>query len=578
MIRLVYVTTEWDYDLKAEVFIVRGDKGYAHTTDTLLSEVGDERDNSIIEYFTALFNVDVVRDRGNSKVVIYDGEEAIPLFVDGNQVEMLDWEQNDQPKTFTLKLGYDVEHKIYAKYLGNDKGLSSKSQILILSEPLPNLYGTLIERTTDTSQFEANTAINIPIQFTTNRTFESAETKELNIYVNGIWKNSNSLTLNAGQTTATTTLILPDGLESGLHQIEIKFEGDDHNEASTLPFKISVGYKVEIIDHTPLIAVTPTAIEDYNYIKCRVIDYLNVPKENAQIRLESTTNNELYVTTTDSDGIATFNQITTLPETVTAEYSQYSSEALSLPVIRVNDFRLGAERVIADGYSAKAQITILDWDWLHNRKTNLEGIPVLFYDTMGRESKYYTNGEGMVSIPYVGANRGNITLNADIGYSMTKSASIEDLTQYWSTQTGFINKNYKIISTNFYELNSSFKFEVRADNNMSIIGLGDGEYYEGNWTLSFKVASASSNLTFIAGDWFDSEHQTLENLLLTPASLKAGQTVTVTYTDGVLTATLPNGESNSIECQSRGYPALGIVAPTAKSYLSIDNLKFRRVE
>ena len=169
---MVYVTTEWDYDLKAEVFVVRGDKGYAHTTDTFLKEVGS-RNSSIIEYFTATFNVDVLRDISDSKVVIYDNGESIPVYIDGNPVQMLDWQQNNQSQTFTLKLGYDVEHKIYAKYLGNKKGLPSKSQILTISEPLPNLYGTLIERTTDTSQFEANTTINIPISFTTNRTFQS---------------------------------------------------------------------------------------------------------------------------------------------------------------------------------------------------------------------------------------------------------------------------------------------------------------------------------------------------------------------------------------------------------------------
>ena len=47
-----YITTEWDYGLKTEVFVVKGDKGYTHTTDTLLNEVG-ARDSSIIEYFTA---------------------------------------------------------------------------------------------------------------------------------------------------------------------------------------------------------------------------------------------------------------------------------------------------------------------------------------------------------------------------------------------------------------------------------------------------------------------------------------------------------------------------------------------
>ena len=580
---MVYVTTEWDYDLKAEVFVVRGDKGYAHTTDTFLKEVGS-RNSSIIEYFTATFNVDVLRDISDSKVVIYDNGESIPVYIDGNPVQMLDWQQNNQSQTFTLKLGYDVEHKIYAKYLGNKKGLPSKSQILTISEPLPNLYGTLIERTTDTSQFEANTTINIPISFTTNRTFQSNEVKTIKVYADSLLENSKNITLNAGQTTATTTISIPNGLESGLHQIEIRFEGDNHNEAFNLPFKISVGYKVEFTEYSPVIAATPTPIEDYNYIQCTVTDYLNAPISNSQVTLQGTTGNTTYATaTTDNNGIATFNSISTLPVAFKAICGNSQSETLSLPVIKILDFRLGAEKVIATGYSANAQITILEYEWLHNRKNNLEGIPVLFYDTAGRENKYYTNGEGVVSVPYVGANRGTVTLSADMGYSQTKYNTIEDITQYYSTQTGILNKDYRVLSANFYELSSAFRFEVRAANNLALIGFGDGEEYTGSWTVSFNVVSASQNIRVVAGDWYNSTNETWENLLMTnPVSLKSGQTVTITYNtthhdDGLLTIQLPN-DSVSYGGNSKGNPFIGIISETAKSQLSIDKIKFRRLE
>lgn len=577
-----YITTEWDYGLKTEVFVVKGDKGYTHTTDTLLNEVG-ARDSSIIEYFTATFEVNVLRDIRDSKVVIYDDGEAIPVYIDGNPVQMLDWQQGNQSETFALKLGYDVEHKIYAKYLGNNKGLPSKSQILTISEPLPNLYGTLIERTTTASQFEANTAINIPIRFTTNRTFEDSEIKTISIYADGSLKSSKEVTLPAGQTTATTTFTLPDGLTNGIHQIEIRFEGDNHNEAFNLPFRISVGYKVEFIDYSPLIAATPTAIEDYNYVQCKITDYLNVPQENAAVTLQGSDNTVYATTTTDTDGIATFNQIATLPETFKAVYGNNQSETLSLPVIKVLDFRFGAEKVIAIGHSANAQITILEYQWLYNRKNNLEGIPVLFSDNLGNENKYYTNGEGVVLVPYVGANKGTVTLSADIGYSQTKYNTIEDITQYWSAETGILNKNYRILSTNFYELSSAFKFEVRAANSLSLIGFGDGEEYTDNWTVSFKVVSASPDIRLVAGDWYNSTNETWENLLMSnPISLKSGQTVTITYTtthhdDGLITMQLPN-DSISYGGNSKGNPVIGIISDTAKAQLSVDKIKFRQVK
>ena len=579
---MVYVTTEWDYDLKAEVFVVRGDKGYAHITDTILNEVGT-RNSSIIEYFTATFEVNVLRDIRDSKVVIYDGGEAIPVYIDGNPVQMLDWQQGNQSETFALKLGYDVEHKIYAKYLGNNKGLPSKSQILTISEPLPDLYGTLIERTTDTSQFEANVSINIPIQFTTNRTFQSNEVKTISVYADGLLKNSTNITLNAGETNTTSTITIPNGLTNGIHQIEIRFDGDNHNEAFNLPFRISVGYNVEFIDYSPLIAVTPSAIEDYNYVQCKITDYLNVPQENATVTLQGSDNTVYATTTTDSDGIATFNQITTLPEVFKAVYGNNQSETLSLPVIRVTDFKLGAEKVIAKGYSANAHITIQSYEWVHNRKNNLEGIPIFFSDNLNTQNKYYTDGEGNASIPYIGSNRGNIILSANISSSLTKYAYVEDITQYWSAETGILNKNYRILSTNFYELSSAFKFEVRAANNLSLIGFGDGEEYTDNWTVSFKVVSASQNIRLVAGDWYNSTNETLENMVMSnPVSLKSGQTVTITYTtthydDGLITMQLPNDEV-SLAGNSKGNPFIGIISDTAKAQLSVDNIKFRQVK
>lgn len=583
MIILVYVTTEWDYDLKTEVFVVRGDKGYVHTTDTLLKEVG-ERNSSIIEYYTATFNVDVLRDIQNSKVVIYDNDEAIPVYIDDDKVEMIDWQQGGQSETFTVRLGYGVEHKIYAKYLGNNKGLSSKSQIITLFEPLPDKYGTLIERTTDTTQYYANSSIQIPIRFTTNDTLESSETKRISVYADGVFKSSSNITLSAGQTTATKTLILPNGFDVGLHQVEVRFDGDEHNEAYSLLFNVSIGYNVEIIEHSPVISVTPTPIVDYNVVKCKVTDFFDNPIADAEVRLHETDTDTFYVqTTTDNEGIGTFNSITTLPASFYAAYQSHNSESLSLPVIRVTGFKLGAEKVIATGYSANAQVTIQSYEWVHNSKNNLEGIPVLFEDNFDRATKHYTNGEGVAVISYVGSNRGNITLNAKVGSALTQYAYVEDVTQYYSTETGIINKNYSVLYPNFYELYSAFKFEVRAANNASLIGFGNGETYTGSWSVSFVVVSATPNIRLMAGSWYNATNETMENTLLSNlVSLKGGQTVTITYNavqndEGTLTIQTPN-DSSSYSCISKGNPFFGIISDTAKAQLSIDKIKFRKVE
>lgn len=597
-----YITTEWDYDLKAEVFVVRGDKGYTHTTDTLLQEV-NSRGTSQIEYFTADFSVDVKRDISASKVVIYDNGEAIPVFVNNNQVEMIDWEQNNQPKVFTVRLGYDVEHKIHAKYLGNKKGLPSKSQTIELFEKLPVLYATEIVRTTDVTQFDVNESIEIPISFNTAKIFVSGATKTIGVYVDDNYMFDYELTIIAGETDGAGTILLGDGLDAGVHHIELRFEGDEDNELFYLPFSISVGYKLELIDNSPIIAVTPTPVEDYNFVQYKVTDYLNAPVSEATIKLKSVGDDETDggveygSAVTDSDGIANFNSINRLPEIFRAVWEKipfdplgavgqnnelnYYSDNCRLPVLQVNSFNFGAEKNIATGYSAKAVVTLTNYEWVYNQKSSVEGVPVLFSTNYGVSSKHYTNGEGVATIPFEGANRGEIVLSANVSSSLTKYAYVNDYTQYWSSQTGSINKEYRILSTNFYELNTGFRFEVRATNQISAIGLGEGDVYEGDWELSFDVVNASSNIQVIAGDWFIGESgEQWENLVISqPISLKANQTVKVTYNrqNEIFEVEFPNNVKITQDGHSKGYPYLGIVSQTAKSQLTIDNIRFRRL-
>ena len=268
--------------------------------------------------------------------------------------------------------------------------------------------------------------------------------------------------------------------------------------------------------------------------------------------------------------IANFNSINRLPEIFRAVWEKipfdplgavgqnnelnYYSDNCRLPVLQVNSFNFGAEKNIATGYSAKAVVTLTNYEWVYNQKSSVEGVPVLFSTNYGVSSKHYTNGEGVATIPFEGANRGEIVLSAN---------------------------EYRILSTNFYELNTGFRFEVRATNQISAIGLGEGDVYEGNWELSFDVVNASSNIQVLAGDWFIGESgEQWENLVISqPISLKANQTVKVTYNrqNEIFEVEFPNNVKITQDGHSKGYPYLGIVSQTAKSQLTIDNIRFRRL-
>ena len=590
MMFMVYVTTEWDYGLKTEVFVVRGDKGYAHTTDTILKEIGT-RNTSVIDYFTVSFNVDVLRDIQNSKVVIYDNGEAIPVYMNDNIVEMIDWQQGGQSKNFNLKLGYGTEHKIYAKYLGNKKGLPSKSQTINISEPMPDLYGTLIERTTDTSQFEKEQSVSIPIRFTTNHSFESSDVKEIGLYVDGTLTTEINVTINAGATTGTGTFVLPNGLSAGLHNMEVRFDGDEHNESFSLPFKISVGYKLVVLDHSVKMINCDSPFENCNYVQCKVTDFLDNPINNVHVELHDADSWESGITrvfdqvTTNSEGIAYFNLFTPTSNNLGVAYHKnvkyYKSEAFTVPLIEISSIHMGAEKIIAEGYTSNVVVSITEYNGLSGE--TLDGIPVLFSNGLDIEKIYYTNSDGVANIPYSGANRGNTTLTATVG-DINYTNTIEDISQLWSSVRGNINKECRILAPNFYELNNGFRFETRASNALSLVGFGDGELYEGSWSINFNVTVASPNLKVIAGSWFTSgESETWENLLQSNlVSLKNGQTVTISYTkqngNGILKIELPGNVTNSMECNNRGLPMIGIISANANAQLTIDNVKFRRLD
>lgn len=589
---MVYVTTEWDYSLKTEVFVVQGDKGYAHTTDTILKEVGTH-DTSVIDYFTASFNVDVLRDIQDSKVVIYDNGEPISLHLDGNQVEMIDWQQGGQSTTFSLRLGYGVEHNIYAKYLGNKKGLPSKSQTLTISEPMPELYGTLIERTTTKSHWDRGEAISIPIEFTTNETFESAEVKLVDLYVDGELETDADVTIPSSQTSGTGTFVVGT-LPDGNHDMEIRFDGDEHNEAFYLQFQISVGYKIVITEHSAKMVRMQTPIPNYNFVRCKVTDYLDNPIANARIELQDADSwgtGQIVAfdsITTDSDGIGNFNLFgnasTNLGISYTKNFISYKSEAFDVPVIQISDVHLGVEKIIADGYTTNALVSLREYSGLPSGET-LEMIPVRFHNGSDVDGLYYTNLDGVATIPYTGSNRGNVTLTAIAG-DATYTNTVEDITQFWSAERN-LNKDYRVLAPNFYELNTGFRFEVRASNSMTLIGFEDGEQYTGSWAVSFEVVTASKNIKLVAGSWYDvGESEVWENILQSAqVSLKNGQKVNISYTvtdpyllNGTLKIELPGNVVSSSQCQGHGSPLLGITSATANAQLTIDNVKFRRFD
>ena len=127
-----YIETYYDYELHTECFRVSDSASYVHTTDTILKLVSTTQ--TVINYFTATFSLDVIRNLGNGSVAIYDN---------GNLLRLVTFNENTSRITnLSLNLNYDISHNIEARYLGNDQCLPSKSMVIPLSSSIPDTFNT----------------------------------------------------------------------------------------------------------------------------------------------------------------------------------------------------------------------------------------------------------------------------------------------------------------------------------------------------------------------------------------------------------------------------------------------------
>lgn len=222
------------YDKKiGKCLIVRGSEAYAHTTDVLM-EVGTiTKDHT--DSFKSTFILNVLRDVGSSQIAIYDNEELIKI---------VDWSDSSSAIEIgtgtgddEIRFSYNVDHNIYAKYLGNKECLPSRSKTLVLNEEIPsNLFTSISFGESPTTTFL--TTVTIPVTLNA----EGTSTQTLNYYVDGDTSNKQSVSV----TTNTPTNVTVTGVDNGLHTINFEFEETVNLAESYNEIVISKGAIVNI--------------------------------------------------------------------------------------------------------------------------------------------------------------------------------------------------------------------------------------------------------------------------------------------------------------------------------------------
>lgn len=284
------IITSYDQTLKEKVFIVRGEEGYARTTDCMLTEIlhnGERKSdwNTHLDYMLIEFRIDVVRDVGASEVVLYDNDVVLGVYPFDTNSHYIDLKFEDSEHDNRIMLNYDVEHNLYAKYMGNKQCLKSQSKTYSFYESMPDAYNcslSLLESDGETPlsvNYDTGdtVAFKVKIDAETEVGQEYVAGNDIEIYVDGV-KLEDDYTTGIG---GITSLIEIEDLPDGLHKITARFNGTEYLAYSSQSIDISVGYIVTIEEYPPYVINN----ESFNAL-VKVVDYLGVPQQGFYVEKE----------------------------------------------------------------------------------------------------------------------------------------------------------------------------------------------------------------------------------------------------------------------------------------------------
>lgn len=258
------VTTTYDNTLKEKIFIIKGEEGYARSTDCILTELytngGERRSdwNTSLDAMKLEFRIDVLRDVGASQVVLYDNDTTIGVYDFDTNTHSIDLKYEGADEDNRIKLSYDVEHHIYAKYMGNKQCMKSQSQSYEVNEPLPHSFNCELEfmGSDGVSQFATSydpfnphslspTLIEFRVKLVAEREFEN---KNIKVY------NGNTLIGEyATDNNGLTEVITLSDLSDGAYKLTAIFDGSEYLEHQTNSVDISVGYIITLEEYPSLI-------------------------------------------------------------------------------------------------------------------------------------------------------------------------------------------------------------------------------------------------------------------------------------------------------------------------------------
>lgn len=417
---MVRISTYYDKDINEKVFMVRGDEPYARTTDTLCSLVTNwaNREASLDGVRIGV-TYNILRDIGASKVTLYNHNEVLGSYdwTDGSTETTIG---NSSSGGFILP--YGIEHRIWARYKGNDKCMGSKSKEIVFEYDVPSSFKTEVSFGTSSStptQINTGATLNGAVTVTVNgATPSSVYNLDVDIYVDGEYNQT--VTTPSDSNTKSFSI---SGLEDGKHILRGEVKQSNTIRQGSKTQNLFVGYKLNIESYpSPFIGGTD------NVITVSLHNMNDNPVINKSVSFGGSS------ATTDSNGVATFTLQTLTDGDYYASYNGNVSQTITIKNLIVNNISLALEDSITTKNVEEILTATVTGD-------NISNIPVTwqFSNSTSNFSSSasviapitsYTNSNGVATAVYKGNERGNYYVRASTnGANDTKI--IEDVTKYW---------------------------------------------------------------------------------------------------------------------------------------------------
>lgn len=520
---MVQLNTTYDSKIKEKIFILKGDEGYARTTDVIANLITDFDDyDTHISSCHVGVEIQVLRELGESTIDIYINDEVktIPWSYD-NMDEIIDstWNENGvywengkliigkyetSPELIEtgLYLPYDVEHTIRVRYNGNKYCLGSSSKPIVFTVPTPNAFRSMLTLSSESPRYAPNTEIDdLSLLFQCENQIE--EPKTVKIY------DDDTLLATATVEKDVPTTVNVGVLSDGLHTLKAVFDGDDEAFGSTTQYYVSVGYNIGNLEYPSSVINGATGT-----LSCKVTDYFNEPLIGYGICVSEYTDGEGWseisqTVESDSDGLVTIDPVyfTNKPFAVTIGSSYMDTHTTNVISPTSLSMNLGSQYVVPS-----SSTTITGAVYSNGSIIPVEGIGITFIstDVDGKEYEWnaVTGSDGKYSTTIQTDANGKVEIVGWVDNSLVNNRVYLDVLRYWWDRDD--NKQYGYAQSNnvsTINTNRGYKFENLTETDGTVVF---NYYGGGKWVTEFDLVDikdgAYNYLKFNGRDIFETEH------------------------------------------------------------------------